>query len=402
MTSVVFFLFITLGHNVGASRLQLSQRSFKQFFPRDSWLKDPDSNTPHQAGTSSGSDWFPVNYTGYQVNGNNAYGFLKIHKAASTTVQGIFLRYGWKKNLMFVLPPEYNAFVYPNIISINESITQYNTLPPPSGRTFGILCHHVVYNQEAWASVLPPHAVMIGTIREPFAHFVSTVDYFNPLALSKIAGTSHDPVKTYLQNPLQYEGMGPAYSFLNNRQAFEYGVHPDVIMNKDVDAFIDYITTVLSRQFKVVLIAERLDESLVLLKRRLNWTLSDIMYANKNIRMPGKPHRYQVTEDLRELHKKYAVFDYILYEFFYKKLEEEIRSEGPLFLTEVKHFTNTRAKAERFCHQFSKPKSMVIAKTQFNEEFSISETDCKLMHLYEIPFTQMIRKAQYGSATWSG
>ena len=38
--------------------------------------------------------------------------FLKVHKAASSTVQNILMRYGAERNLKFVLPKRGNYFKY--------------------------------------------------------------------------------------------------------------------------------------------------------------------------------------------------------------------------------------------------------------------------------------------------
>lgn len=332
-------------------------------------------------------------------------GFLKVHKAASTTTQAIFLRFGWRRNLTFVLPPEYNKFGYPNIISTNESITKYNTLPPPPGKTFDILCNHVVYGKEEWASILPADTVMVGTIREPFSHFRSVLNYFNPRSILFIQSAidPNDPVGTFLKDPTKYETKNVRSSFTNNRLSFEYGVHPDIIQGRNVAAFDEYLREVLDKQFKVVLLAEKYDESLVLMKRKLNWSLKDIMFAMKNVRSVAKKDRYELQDKHKALHRNYSVFDYMLYDFFLEKLNKQIEQEGTDFMDEVNNFKEVRELVEKFCHVVSRHiRSLKIDKGEWTDGFEISRDDCNLMHVGEIPFTQMIRKKQYGSATWTG
>lgn len=332
-------------------------------------------------------------------------GFLKVHKAASTTTQAIFLRFGWRNHLTFVLPPEYNKFGYPNIISTNESITKYNTLPPPPGKTFDILCNHVVYGQKEWSTVLPPDSVMVGTIREPFSHFKSVLNYFNPrcIAFVQAAIDPNDPVGTFLKSPSKYEPKNIRYSFTNNRLAFEFGVDPSIILNRDFASFDEYVEEVLDKQFVVVLLAENYDESLVLMKRKLNWSLKDIIYALKNVRSSAKEDRYVLKEEHRALHRNVSVFDYMLYEFFKDRLFKQIEAEGKGFMEEVANFKEIRHYVENFCHTVSQQiHSVKIEKGRWTDSFEISRDDCQLMHVGEIPFTQMIRKAQYGSATWTG
>ncbi|XP_060581913.1 galactose-3-O-sulfotransferase 2-like isoform X2 [Ruditapes philippinarum] len=333
-------------------------------------------------------------------------GFLKVHKAASTTTQAIFLRFGWRRNLTFVLSPEYNKFGYPNIISTNESITKYNTLPPPPGKTFDILCNHVVYGDKEWSTVLPSDTVMIGTIREPFGHFKSVLNYFNPRSILFIQTSIDptDPVGTFLKNPRQYEGAKVVrHSFTNNRLAFEYGIAPEIIINRDFAAFEEYLTEVLDKKFKVVLLAEQYDESLVLMKRKLNWSLKDIMYAIKNVRSVHKEDRYVLREEHRALHRNYSIFDYLLFEFFEDRLNKQIEAEGGDFQEEVDNFKQIRKFVENFCHIVPKYiQSVRIDESRWTESFDITRSDCELMHQGEISFVQMIRKRQYGSASWKG
>ena len=325
-------------------------------------------------------------------------GFLKVHKAASTTTQAIFLRFGWKRNLTFILPPEWNAFGYPNIISTNESLTKYNTLPPPPGKIFDILCNHVVYDKASWDEFLPTDSAIIGTVRQPYTFFKSSMNYFSPAYIDRIQ--SDDKVGEFLAKPQKYE-KSIRRSFLNNRQAFEYGVDPDIIEKRDIERFDNYLHGVLDKVFDMVIVAEKFDESLVLMRRKLNWELFDIMYAIKNVRNVKKPSKWVHKPEHEPLHQNYSKFDYLLYDFFAKKLDREIANEGVSFEEELKHFKDTRAYIENFCHEVPKQvKAVVIAPSQWNDQFEVTREECTLMHRGEIDFTQRIRVLQYGTATW--
>lgn len=332
-------------------------------------------------------------------------GFLKVHKAASTTTQALFLRFGWRRNLTFVLSPEYNKFGYPNIISTNESITKYNTLPPPSGKTFDMLCNHVVYGHKEWSTVLPLDSAIVGTVREPFSHFNSVLNYFNPRAISFVQSAIDpvDPVGTFLKNPTKFEAKNIRQSFTNNRLAFEYGVDPQILASRDFAGFDKYLKEVLDKQFIIVLLSDKYDESLVMMKRKLNWSLDDIMYALKNVRSATKLNRYNMKDQHKALHRNYSTFDYLLYEFFKEKLSKQINDEGPSFKEEVDNFKEVRTYIEHFCHAVPKHiKSVKVGKSRWTESFDIAREDCDIMHKGEIPFVQMIRRSQYGSATWTG
>ena len=325
-------------------------------------------------------------------------GFLKVHKAASTTVQAIFLRFGWKKNLTFVLPPEFNYFRYPNIISLHDPPNERNTLPPPVNTSFDILCHHVLYDKEAWYKVLPSGYALIGSVRNPWELFKSMLNYMNPWYIRRMK--SEDKVATFLQDPLKFEPNDTKLSFTNNRMSIEFGVNPDIIKTRDFKGFQEFLQKI-GQEFDLVILADQLDESLILLRRFLNWSLKDILYTSKNVRnMTYTAKDIPRKTDLDKF-ETFCAFDILLYDLFKQKLKKQILAEGPLFSSEVRRFQEIKEVVENFCKKFPKHIPFVgIAKSEWNPEFLVGRDDCKLLLKYEITFTQEIRKRQYGSATW--
>ena len=325
-------------------------------------------------------------------------GFLKVHKAASTTVQAIFLRFGWKRNLTFVLPPEFNYFRYPNIISLYDPPNERNMLPPPVNTSFDILCHHVLYDKEAWDKVLPLGYALIGSVRDPWELFKSMLSYMNPYYIRRMK--SDDKVTTFLQDPLKFEPNDTQLSFTNNRMSIEFGVNPDIIKTRDFKGFQEFLQKI-GQEFDLVIIAEQLDESLILLKRFLNWSLKDILYTSKNVRNMTYTAKDIPRKNNLDKFKTFCAFDYLLYDFFKQKLKTQILAEGPLFSSEVRRFQEIQEHVENFCKRFPKHIPFVgIAESEWNPEFLVGREDCDLLLKYEITFTQEIRKRQYGSATW--
>ncbi|KAK3601833.1 hypothetical protein CHS0354_041753 [Potamilus streckersoni] len=333
-------------------------------------------------------------------------GFVKVHKAASSTTQNIFLRFGYLRNLTFVLPPEKNAFSWPNIISLNESMTTYNIVPPPPGRHFDIVCHHVLYERESFQKFLPNDTAIIGTVREPFSLFKSMLRYMQPSYVMNINGDQK--VSQFLRNTFLYEPQNLAHSMTNNRMAFEYGCPSDIIIRRDISAFKDYLR-VLDKDFAVVLLAEKFDESLVLMKRHLHWTLKDILYAKLNVLKSNQDTQDKdtfpltVDPDDEPWYRNHSILDYYLYDFFKNRLERQIDAAGPDFAEETEQFKTVRKEVEHFCHSTVKDSDSIrIKQSPWNEEFDVTIFDCELMHKYEITFTTMIRERQYNmKSTWS-
>lgn len=323
--------------------------------------------------------------------------FLKVHKAASSTAQNIFLRFGWKRNSTFVLAPAKNPSGYPNIISLRESLTNSNILPPPRGKHYDILCNHVFYTREAFSHFMPNDTVFIGIIREPFELYKSILNYFRPRYIfKKIDGPN--PASKFLRNPEKYEPPGKvSSSWTNSRMAIEYGF-PEKLFKHYNQTEVDEYLGKLDGEFSLVLISEYFEESVVLMRRMLNWQTSDILFLKQNVaRHKNETALYKPFD--RDFYKRYAKLDYALYNFFYRRLREQIRLEGADFDDELLAYKELRKRVEEYCAQIQVLSPMMVPRTPWGREFQVNRNNCSEMKRGEIDFITRIRIRQYGSKT---
>lgn len=321
--------------------------------------------------------------------------FLKVHKAASSTAQNIFLRFGWKRNSTFVLAPAKNPSGYPNIISLRESLTNSNILPPPPGKHYDILCNHVFYTKQAFTQFMPSDTVFIGIIREPFELYKSILNYFHPRYIfNKIKGP--DPASQFLRDPLKYEPVGRiSASWTNSRMAVEYGF-PEKLFREYNQTEVDAYLAKLDKEFLLIIIAEYFEESVVLMRRLLHWQTEDILYIKINVAKHKDETKLYKAFD-RDFYKGYSKLDYALYSFFYKRLREQIRREGQDFDDELLAYKELRRRVEDYCSQKEVLNPMEIPETAWGKQFNVTRTDCADMKRGEIDFITRIRIRQYGS-----
>ncbi|XP_033738293.1 galactose-3-O-sulfotransferase 3-like [Pecten maximus] len=317
--------------------------------------------------------------------------FLKVHKAASSTAQNIFLRFAQSRDLLVVLPlvPK---FFYPNVISVSTSVTKQNILPVPEGRFYEILCCHVIYNRDAFARIMPADTVNIGIVRDPFEHFISTLNYMRPHEVFKI--NTSDPVSVFLQNPTNYVKR-TSQGFANNRMAIEFDFPAELFETRDKGGIERYLHK-LESEFQLVLIVELFDESLVLMRRLLNWEMKDILYVKLNSRRQLFDRINFKPGDV-QLYKRWGEIDYALYDFFYRRLQAQIQEQGPTFHEELLYFRRLRQDMQIYCEK--KPLSNVpyhVTASSWSDAFEITKEDCSYMRKGEIPFIREIRMQQYG------
>ena len=364
--------------------------------PREAILSETERIFVEQSKTNkiSTNSYYNTNHTNYSVSRKryNRVAFLKVHKAGSSTAQNIFLRYGESRNLTFVIS-KHRKGQYDNVISTVTSMNETNTLPPPPNKTFDVLCCHVLYNKETFDKYMPNDTAYIGIIREPFTHFLSTLNYFRSRNIfGKIK--AENPVLVYLQDPEQYErGILRYYSFTNNRMAVEFDFPESLFTNYSNEESSSYLEK-LDKEFELVIILEHFTESVVLMRRLLGWTIKDILYQKKNA--ARKDYSF-VDHTHRYLYERFAKLDYNLYNYFYKRLWDRIRMEGEYFHLELLYFRRLRKEVEDYCI-YNKNRDVVyqVDASSWGDAFSVDASDCNFLKMFEPTFVNMIRKRQYG------
>lgn len=322
--------------------------------------------------------------------------FLKVHKTASSTAQNLFLRYGDARNLTFVLAHTKGESGWLNVISYNNSITTKNIVPPPPGCHFDILCCHVIYDRNAFEAVLPKDTVYIGIVREPVSRFQSAVKYFSPNFILKLPGKS--PLSVYAKNPLAFEPENPKLSQTNNRMALEFGFPLELFPGKSLNgskAEVERYITRLDKEFQFIIISEKFDESMVLMKRLLHWDIKDVLYVDKNVFGKMSNTRKILPDEDKPKIREFLYLDQAVYDFALAKFNKLAAVEGEDFLKEVEHFKVVVGDTKTFCTN-SKANSMHMQASKWHGDFTVTKSDCKLYSKHEKDLIQKQRFRQYG------
>ena len=314
--------------------------------------------------------------------------YLKVHKTGSSTVATILYRYLFRHNLRIV-PVRGQIFPYSEI---QEQVIQGNQ-SERSNSSYNIFLEHTVFNENELYKVLPRSTAKIASIRHPLAH---TKSLFNEMGIGKKLNISdsEDPVRTYLENPAKSNWTRiikrPYEIFLRNVLSMEFGLTDRNFDNdQQINDFLKYI----NETFDLILISERMLESLVLLKRLMCLGIQDIIYlkqrvkhyANKDIVYPP---------DVLQLHVQMNKADYALYEYFLAKHNQLIRKQK-LFEEEVKVFAQIIAQINDFCQPikraihfpvngsfqltYNKSRHLTLHPGIWGQPFVIDDVDCAIM-----------------------
>lgn len=307
-------------------------------------------------------------------------GFLKVHKAASSTMQNMFFRFGLKRNLTFVFTRHPNYF--------SRSSRNHLQLVKPKYRDgYDILCNHGIFNYDIYSSLLPNDTVYLAIVREPLAVFISAVNYYSQKSqkIDYIARIPGNRLQNLIQKPLVYDrGF---FSYTKNVMARDFGF-PETSEQSRVEAKLEELNKV----FKLVLFVEHFEESLILMKRYLNWKLKDILFLSNNVYGKGQTVADLTSEDI-ELFKQRNKLDYLLYDFFKKIFWEKYKSESDDIEAEVESFKEVLQRLNEFCRK-ANGGALIVQRSRWTEQFTVEFDDCKLMTKDELEFIKILRQMQ--------
>ncbi|XP_076455029.1 galactose-3-O-sulfotransferase 3-like [Babylonia areolata] len=298
--------------------------------------------------------------------------FLNTHKAGGSIVRNVLLLFAHRNNLTVLLPRKGLGFSF-------SSKNYWHNRDTRSSRNSHIICDYLVFNKTFVDAVLPADTLFVGIVRHPFHQFLAAFHKYTRVLpdsknyLRKIPGPF--PVATYLSEPEKWEHPDPSRSFTNNRMSFDFGL--EVAQWKD-NAAVERYLQYLESTFHLVMVAEKFDESLVLLRRLARWSLRDVLYLQvSDFEMLN---RYTFNETQRHRHRKFQYPDYALYARFeailFKRISEQTQYG---FYSELAQFRKTREAVQVFCEKAPEKRDLRVKASLWNEAFRVTPRDCQFM-----------------------
>jgi hypothetical protein len=198
----------------------------------------------------------------------------------------------------------------------------------------------------------------------------------------------HVPKSNFIENLVRLPDVydRAPFSFTRNSMGRDFGFSSSISIN-DTDKINQHLD-MLKKDFKLVLVKERFNESLVLMKRTLNWDIEDILYVKINA---YKHEVVTLSSDLIKKLQKTCFLDVILYETFSKIFDEKVKNEGPKFHREVEWFQNVLQLVTEFCNAEKAGAMVRIDQSEWNEPFHITRENCSDMKTGALTYLPMLR-----------
>lgn len=318
--------------------------------------------------------------------------YLKTFKTASSVLTTMFYRMAWRYDLN-ILP------IYKQIFPHTLKVTQIAEMPFTYNLTYNILAEHMVFDEVAVRHFMPEDTVFVTSLRQPLAQFKSYVYEYLDSLISNISDT--DPVLYILQRLQNCKFLDTNWQ--DRTTSNQLGISPDD------STYITHTLRYLDGVFDFVLITEYLDESLVLLKRKLCWEMKDIVYIS--IRQRSYASKKAIyDQSVQGIHynctkNDYAIYNHYLHRLIFLQEKENID-------TELEQFRKTKAIVASFCQEvmtaiYSDPfiiynmigdhdmgkggVSVTIEASPWNDAFEVTVVDCAMMNLKTKVLRNMVR-----------
>ena len=271
--------------------------------------------------------------------------FLKTHKTGSSTITNILNRYADRKNLTMLLPKDetFYSFNWPNKFRLGYAKDNHGNMP-------NILANHARYSRKSLNYLFPRERTSYITIlREPVKQWESTFSYMSfPYILNIYK--RRDPLEFFLTHPPTIKNIKkiarryPSIYLIKNPLFFDLGFD---YKHFDNATMIRRALGTIDKDFDLVLMMEHFDESMVLLKRRLCWSIDDVVFFKTNERL--NKNKRVLTSEQEESIKKWNNADIALYDYFIDKFWKEIEKEGPEFYDDLQKLRQRKRYHFRTC-----------------------------------------------------
>eukprot|EP00005_Dracoamoeba_jomungandri_P000040 CAMPEP_0174250030 /NCGR_PEP_ID=MMETSP0439-20130205/334_1 /TAXON_ID=0 /ORGANISM="Stereomyxa ramosa, Strain Chinc5" /LENGTH=366 /DNA_ID=CAMNT_0015329999 /DNA_START=230 /DNA_END=1330 /DNA_ORIENTATION=+ len=334
----------------------------------------------------------------------------------------MFARFVWRNQLSCVLSKGTWNLGFPNNITYED--------PPKQGRPYNAIINHMIYDRSTLEGLIP-NAMYLSVVRHPYHMFLSYWRYFNLRnPYNQLQHPELDKkVETRKMNDADNENQ--VISFLEelsegairdeikaifhkrrffNQMSFDFGIKRNKTtaqaISSDDQKILEDWGKGIGNEFHHVLVVDHIDESIVLLKRIMNWELSDVVVLKTNVQTGRRisktggisdrvPHSKQ--KQAIEIHKKYNKVDWMLFNYWNKTLwrridEQPDGREG--FMKEVEAYKDLKSLIELNCKSsglIGDTVGFTVPKSNNNEAFVVDREWCFLMRLNPLHWTALLK-----------
>ena len=290
--------------------------------------------------------------------------FTKIHKTGSGANHNLLLRLALRHNLTVALPYCQPGFKkYQILPAVSKRRYTINNPPHQDRHGYNLFFDQAVYDRNAQLKYMAPNTLFYTQIRSPFSQAVSCFKEFGGVKRYGLQ-SQECPFCSFISSGKEFEETyfqirncwhpNHAATITRNFQAFTLG-YMNAYEN-NVTEFKSYLEQLDKELFHVSLL-ECIDESNLLLKRKMCWHISDVLHIHTH---KTKYHNNissvadEITKKAKNKHHESSKLGYMLYEFFKEKLLKELQQQPADFSKELEQYKALKSQFSELCDKMCK------------------------------------------------
>ncbi|XP_035240018.1 galactose-3-O-sulfotransferase 2 isoform X1 [Anguilla anguilla] len=249
--------------------------------------------------------------------------FLKTHKTASSTILNILYRYGDSRNLTFALPLNKHSQLFYPLYFAAHFVEGFRLR---AMKEFNIMCNHMRFMPAEVKRVMPEDTFYFSILRNPVSMMESIFMYYKSIPAFHRARNLDD----FLNNAWHsYNASLSNNHYARNLLAFDFGFNNN---NNyvDIERQANLSISMIEQNFHLVLMSEYFDESMILLKNALCWSLDDVVSFKLNSRS-NRTRQWLSPLTMNKI-KIWNSLDWKIYQHFnitfWKRVEQTVGREN--------------------------------------------------------------------------
>ena len=195
-------------------------------------------------------------------------------------------------------------------------------------------------------ALMPNGTKLITILRHPISRFESAFLFEDFPAFLGISG-SLNPLKNLMEDIDKFNPEISTMYTMRNSVSFDLGLGPEDFEN--ADAVSNLIRSV-RKNFDLVLVVEYFDESLMLVKQQICWSLEDVIYVKHNSRLQAWK-KHHIPDKFKTHFLEWNKADVLLYDHFNEAFWNIVKYQDKNFWSKVTLLKKMSRKIAEDCLQ---------------------------------------------------
>ena len=265
--------------------------------------------------------------------------FVKTHKTGSSTVSSVLHRYCDEHGVTCYTQGPVGRNI--DVFQYTNHWFTHTTFP-----NIDVYSYHIRYWPTLLRAFVSEPSPIITIMREPVARFLSGWDY-----ASKHWKGKRNIIEIVREMPVELHRLPTSFRELLYANGYRQSLCPHApswaIRNASEPTCVQTLRDMRSGAISLVMITERMDESLLLLSRSMGWNINDLLYLSmkNNTRRTSDHPPADVVDKIRGwLHD-----DVLLYKAATDLFEQRIKDQDSSFSMELLQFKQLKTEAHMDC-----------------------------------------------------